>query len=324
MTIIDKKIIAIDLGGTSTKFAIVNQEGEIETKWNIQTDSSNEGQKIVTNIVESIHSKLDRLDLTKEDILGIGMGSPGTISDNGSVRGAYNLNWKHPQAVKEMIEEAINLPFFIGNDANVAALGERWKGAGDNKDDIVLVTLGTGVGGGIISGGHLLNGASGSAGEIGHLVVEEDGYMCTCGKRGCLEQYASAKNVVRLARDLAKEYEESSKLKEEIDQEKNIDSKRIFDLAKTEDDFALKVVDQFAHYLGISLANIANLLNPSIIVLGGGLSKSGEFLVEQVERKMSPHLFEPIRDKTELRLAELGNDAGVIGAASLLLEGLKK
>lgn len=319
-----KKIIGIDLGGTTAKFGIINLDGKIESKWSIKTDISNEGSKIVPNIIQSINHQLEIANLTPDDFLGIGMGSPGTVNrENGSVVGAYNLNWKTLQDLKGPIEAETGIPFYIDNDANVAALGEQWTGAGNNEPNVIFITLGTGVGGGLITDGKLLHGTVGAAGEIGHTTVVVDGYSCTCGKKGCLEQYASATGIVRLAKDLSKEYVGDSKLKDQIDDGQAIDSKAIFDLAKSGDDLALLVVDRFTHYLSFALGNASNLLNPSTIVLGGGVSKAGDFLLEKVRAQIKPFLLETIREVTKIEIAELGNDAGIIGAASLVLNELE-
>lgn len=321
----EKKVIGIDLGGTTAKCAILNQKGEIQTKWSVETDVLDEGSRIIPNLIESINHQLDRFQLTTEDFLGIGMGSPGTVNRiNGTVIGAYNLNWKTLQPVREQIEAGTGIPFFIDNDANVAALGEQWIGAGNNEPDVAFITLGTGVGGGLISDGRLLHGAIDAAGEIGHVTVEPDGYLCTCGKKGCLEQYASATGVVHMARDMAEEYAGDSQLKFLIDDGQKVDSKVIFDLAKEGDDLAEMVVDRFAYYLGFALANVANLLNPSTIVLGGGVSKAGEFLAEKVRSVVTDFSFPTIREITKVKIAELGNDAGVIGAASLVLNEIEE
>lgn len=319
-----KKILGIDLGGTTAKFGIINLDGVIQKKWSVATDISEEGSKIVPNIIKSINQHLESYNLTADDFLGIGMGSPGTIdAEAGTVIGAYNLNWKTLQDLRGPIEAETGIPFFIDNDANVAALGEQWTGAGNNEPNVAFITLGTGVGGGLISEGKLLHGASGAAGEVGHVTVEVDGYECTCGKKGCLEQYASATGIVRIARDLADEYAGDSKLKDQIDDGQDVDAKIIFDLAKEDDEFALLVVDRFVFYLALAMGNLANLLNPSTIVLGGGVSRAGTFLVNKVNDAIQPFLFETIREVTKIKIAELGNDAGIIGAASLVLNELK-
>lgn len=319
----NKKVIGIDLGGTTAKFGIINLDGEIQTKWSIETDISEEGSKIVPNIIESINKQLERFNLTADDFVGIGMGSPGTIdTKEGTVIGAYNLNWKTLQDLRGPIEAETGIPFFINNDANVAALGEQWTGAGNNEPNVAFITLGTGVGGGLITDGNLLHGAIGAAGEIGHVTIEPDGYECTCGKKGCLEQYASATGIVRIARDMVDEYAGDSKLKYLIDDGQDVDAKEIFDLAKEDDELALLVVDRFVFYLALALGNLANLINPSTIVLGGGVSKAGTFLADKVRTAIKPILFETIREVTKIKIAELGNDAGIIGAASLVLSEL--
>lgn len=319
----NKKVIGIDLGGTTAKFGIINLDGEIQTKWSIETDISEEGSKIVPNIIESINKQLERFNLTADDFVGIGMGSPGTIdTKEGTVIGAYNLNWKTLQDLRGPIEAETGIPFFIDNDANVAALGEQWTGAGNNEPNVAFITLGTGVGGGLITDGNLLHGAIGAAGEIGHVTIEPDGYECTCGKKGCLEQYASATGIVRVARDMVDEYAGDSKLKYLIDDGQDVDAKEIFDLAKEDDELALLVVDRFVFYLALALGNLANLINPSTIVLGGGVSKAGTFLADKVRTAIKPILFETIREVTKIKIAELGNDAGIIGAASLVLSEL--
>ncbi len=319
-----KKVIGIDLGGTTAKIGILNQKGEIEKKWELPTDISEEGSLIVPNIIQSIQEVLSADNLSATDFLGIGMGTPGTVNRaDGTVIGAYNLNWKTEQKIREQVESSTGISFFLDNDANVAALGEQWMGAGNNEQNVSFITLGTGVGGGLVSDGSLIHGAVDAAGEVGHITVEPGGYLCTCGKKGCLEQYASATGIVRLANDLVGEYPDKSELKAILDKNETIDSKRIFDLAKTGDGYANYVVDRFAYYLGLALGNIANILNPSTIVLGGGVSKAGDFLVEKVSKVVEEFTFPTIRPITKIKIAELGNDAGMIGAASLVINELE-
>ena len=307
-----KKIIGIDLGGTSVKFAILTQEGEVQEKWSIKTNILDEGSHIVDDMIESINHRLKLLNLSAEDFIGIGMGSPGVVDrEKGTVIGAYNLNWKTLQPVKEKIEKATGIPFFIDNDANVAALGERWKGAGENQPDVVFMTLGTGVGGGIVAEGKLLHGVAGAAGELGHITVDFDQpILCTCGKKGCLETVAR----------YADEYAGDAELKKLIDNGEDVNAKIVFDLAKAGDELALIVYRNFARYLGIACANIGSILNPSTIVIGGGVSAAGEFLLDGVRKVYEENSFPQVRTSTKLALATLGNDAGVIGAASLVLQ----
>ncbi|WP_163538082.1 ROK family glucokinase [Gracilibacillus sp. YIM 98692] len=313
-----KKLIGVDLGGTTVKFAILTAEGEVQQKWSIETDIQNEGKNIIPNIIKSINHRLDMYGLLVDDFSGIGMGSPGSVDINkGTVIGAYNLNWRTLQLVKEQIEEGTGISFYIDNDANVAALGEQWKGAGEGSGNVVFVTLGTGVGGGIVSEGNLVHGV-GAAGEIGHINVDPSGYECTCGNVGCLETVASATGVVRLARDLSKEYAGDSKLKWFIDDGQEVTAKTVFDQAKKGDQLAEMVVDKFHSYLGLACGNIANVLHPETIVIGGGVSAAGEMLINGVEKYFNKYAFPPIKTSTKIKLAKLGNDAGVIGAASLV------
>lgn len=314
-----KKLIGIDLGGTTVKFAILTEEGDIQEKWSISTDTKNEGKNIVPNIIESINNRINLYGLSFQDFLGIGMGSPGAVDrKKGTVIGAYNLHWSTSQPVKEQIENGTKIPFYIDNDANVAALGERWKGAGEGGSDVVFITLGTGVGGGVIMDGKLVHGR-GAAGEIGHLIVDPDGYQCTCGNRGCLETVASATGVVRLTHDMSGKFVEESKLKTLIDDEQQVTSKMVFDFAKFGDKLALIIVNKFVSYLGLACANIANVLNPDYIVIGGGVSAAGEMLLKGVEKYFQQYAFPQVRTSTEIKLDKLGNDAGVLGAAYLVL-----
>ncbi|CYU81430.1 transcriptional regulator/sugar kinase [Streptococcus suis] len=317
-----KKIIGIDLGGTSVKLAILTTEGEIQEKWSIKTNILDDGSHIVPDIIESIQHRFETHGLTKDDFLGVGMGSPGVVdSEAGTVIGAYNLNWKTLQLVKEQFESALGLPFFIDNDANVAALGEQWVGAGNNNPNVVFMTLGTGVGGGVIAAGNLIRGVKGAGGELGHITVDfEAPFACTCGKKGCLETVASATGIVNLSRRYADQYAGDAKLKQMIDDGQDVTAKDVFDLAKEGDDLALIVYRHFSEYLGVACANIAAVLNPAYIVLGGGVSAAGEFLLDGVRKVFAENSFPQIKESTQIVLATRGNDAGVLGAASLVLK----
>ncbi|AER21380.1 TPA: ROK family glucokinase [Streptococcus suis] len=317
-----KKIIGIDLGGTSVKLAILTTEGEIQEKLSIKTNILDDGSHIVPDIIDSIKQRFETHGLTKDDFLGIGMGSPGVVdSEAGTVIGAYNLNWKTLQLVKEQFESALGLPFFIDNDANVAALGEQWVGAGNNNPNVVFMTLGTGVGGGVIAAGNLIRGVKGAGGELGHITVDfDEPFACTCGKKGCLETVASATGIVNLSRRYADQYAGDAKLKQMIDDGQDVTAKDVFDLAKEGDDLALIVYRHFSEYLGVACANIAAVLNPAYIVLGGGVSAAGEFLLDGVRKVFAENSFPQIKESTQIVLATRGNDAGVLGAASLVLK----
>ncbi|HGI1834890.1 TPA: ROK family glucokinase [Streptococcus agalactiae] len=314
-----KKLLGIDLGGTTIKFGILTLEGEVQEKWAIETNTLENGRHIVSDIVESLKHRLSLYGLTKDDFLGIGMGSPGAVDRTSkTVTGAFNLNWADTQEVGSVIEKEVGIPFFIDNDANVAALGERWVGAGANNPDVVFVTLGTGVGGGVIADGNLIHGVAGAGGEIGHMIVDpENGFTCTCGNKGCLETVASATGVVRVARQLAEQYEGSSAIKAAIDNGDTVTIKDIFIAAEDGDKFANSVVERVSRYLGLAAANISNILNPDSVVIGGGVSAAGEFLRSRVEKYFVTFAFPQVKKSTKIKIAELGNDAGIIGAASL-------
>lgn len=320
----EKWLVGIDLGGTTIKMAFVNFEGEIQNKWEIRTDTSNNGENIINDITNAINEKLVEIGKDKDDLVGIGIGAPGPINAlSGSVFEAVNLGWKD-YPLQEKLSAASQLPVFIENDANIAALGEMWKGAGAGAKDLVCITLGTGVGGGVIVNGSLVQGASGAAGEIGHTqVVLHNGYDCNCGKAGCLETVASATGIVRVAMEEIKEHSDSS-LHHIFETTGLISAKDVAACASEGDAYALKVWDQVCNYLGFSLANAANLLNPEKIVIGGGVSKAGSVLLDSVRHYFEKYAFVRVRKSTFLTIATLGNDAGVIGAAWLVKSRLVK
>ncbi|RDI43948.1 glucokinase [Falsibacillus pallidus] len=316
----EKWLVGVDLGGTTTKFAFLNTYGEILHKWEIPTDTNNKGKNIIINIAKSIDEKLEELDQPKEKLAGVGMGAPGPVDmSKGIIYEAVNLGWESNYPLKDLLEVETNLPAIIDNDANCAALGEMWKGAGNGSKDTICVTLGTGVGGGIIANGQIVHGVKGAGGEIGHItVVPENGAPCNCGKTGCLETVASATGVVRLAKEAMNSTDLPSVLREKISSSENITSKDIFDAAKDNDELALKVVDQLGFYLGLALANLGNAMNPENIVIGGGVSKAGDILLDHVKGYFKKFAFPTVAASTSLAIASLGNDAGVIGAAWLV------
>ncbi|MTV81051.1 ROK family glucokinase [Secundilactobacillus folii] len=315
-----KSLIGIDLGGTTTKIAFVSRDGDIMQKWSIPTDKSENGKHIVPNIITSLKKTMTDSGYTKDQFMGIGMGTPGAVNiEEGTVIGAFNLNWKTTQHIRDQIQAGVGLQLVLENDANVAALGEFWKGAGEKDQDVIFVTLGTGVGGGVIAGGQLLHGINGGAGELGHITVQPNGYLCTCGKRGCLEQYSSATGIVHVAKDMAAEFTGKSRLKELFDNNEEVTSKMVVYLADNGDILANRIVDRVSFYLGLALANSANILNPANIIIGGGVSAAGNTLLQPTTRYFQENTFPAVRDSTRLKLAQLGNDAGAIGAASLAL-----
>ncbi|MDX8341822.1 ROK family glucokinase [Rossellomorea sp. YZS02] len=316
----EKWLVGVDLGGTTTKIAFLSKYGELLHKWEIPTDKSENGKNIIVNIAKAIDKKLEELDQTKDKLVGIGMGAPGPVDTaKGIIYEAVNLGWENNTPLKDLLEVETGLHAVIDNDANCAALGEMWKGAGDGAKDLVCVTLGTGVGGGVITNGNIVHGVKGAGGEIGHItVVPEGGFQCNCGKTGCLETVASATGVVRLANEKLDAVADESSLRELRDSRGTINAKDIFDAARETDELALAVVDQLAFYLGLSLANLGNGLNPEKIVIGGGVSKAGDILLKPVKKHFEQFSFPTVRTSTNLSIATLGNDAGVIGAAWLV------
>ncbi|MGR3765016.1 ROK family glucokinase [Rossellomorea sp. NS-SX7] len=316
----EKWLVGVDLGGTTTKIAFLSKYGELLHKWEIPTDKSDNGKNIIVDIAKAIDRKLEELDQTKDKLVGIGMGAPGPVDmAKGIIYEAVNLGWDKNTPLKDLLEVETGLPAVIDNDANCAALGEMWKGAGDGAKDLVCVTLGTGVGGGVITNGDIVHGVRGAGGEIGHItVVPQGGFQCNCGKTGCLETVASATGVVRLANEKLESTSTQSALRDLRDENDMISAKDVFDAARNDDELAKSVVDQLAFYLGLALANLGNVLNPEKIVLGGGVSKAGDILLKPAVNYFEQFAFPTVKTSTGLSIATLGNDAGVIGAAWLV------
>ncbi|MCA1054822.1 ROK family glucokinase [Rossellomorea aquimaris] len=316
----EKWLVGVDLGGTTTKIAFLSKYGELLHKWEIPTDTSENGKNIIVNIAKAIDRKLGEFDQSKDKLVGIGMGAPGPVDvTKGIIYEAVNLGWDQNTPLKDLLEVETGLPAVIDNDANCAALGEMWKGAGDGAKDLVCVTLGTGVGGGVITNGDVVHGVRGAGGEIGHItVVPQGGFQCNCGKTGCLETVASATGVVRLANEQLDSTSTESVLRDTRNQKREISAKDVFDAARNNDELAKGVVDQLAFYLGLALANAGNVLNPEKIVIGGGVSRAGDILLNGVNDYFKQFAFPTVRTSTHLNIATLGNDAGVIGAAWLV------
>ena len=310
-----KNVFAVDLGGTTVKLGLFDEEGNVLDKWEIVTRKENNGENILPDIAKSIQEKAAEKGIAKEDILGVGIGVPGPVDSKGVIYKAANLGWDVFN-VSEKLSELTGLPVKTGNDANVAALGEMWKGGGKGFNSIVAVTLGTGVGGGVIIEGKLVAGSTGAGGEIGHIHVEDNETIsCGCGKCGCLEQYASATGIARLANERLAQDNMPSVLR---DTEK-VDAKAVFDAVKAGDRLAIEVAEIFGMYLGKGLAGVAAVVNPEAFVIGGGVSKAGEVLFDYIEKNYVKYAFHGTRN-AKFCLATLGNDAGIYGAAKLILE----
>ena len=308
-----KYCFGVDIGGTTVKLGLFTTDGEIVDKWEIKTRTENQGEAVLPDIAEALKEKLEEKKIGRDEVEGIGVGVPAPVNTEGVVQNTANLGWGYKEVKREM-EELSGMRAEIGNDANVAALGEMWLGAGKGRKNIVMVTLGTGVGGGIIIDGKPLVGAHGAGGEIGHLCVNyEETDHCGCGNTGCLEQYASATGITRLANiRLAKDDAKS------VLREQEVSAKTVFDAVKAGDAVAKEIAEEFGKYLGHAMANLAAVADPSAIVIGGGVSKAGEVLIEYVEKNFKERAIFANKD-TEFVLATLGNDAGICGAAKLIL-----
>lgn len=312
-----KYVIGVDVGGTTVKLGLFDKEGNLLDKWEIPTITANGGEKILPDVADSIKAKLAEKNIAKEEVQGVGLGAPGPIDAEGTVYGTANLGWG-TLSIRDTLGDLLGMKVRAGNDANVAALGEMWKGGGEGYKNLVVVTLGTGVGGGIIVNGQMLTGATGAGGEIGHIHVDKnEADACGCGNHGCLEQYASATGVVRLAKRTLQSTEEPSILRNRpID---HISAKAVFDAVKEGDGVAIKIAEQFGEYLGTGLGVIAGVVNPEIFVIGGGVSRAGEMLFDFIRPYFEKTVFFGCRD-AKFALATLGNDAGIYGAAKLVLE----
>lgn len=309
-----KYCFGVDVGGTTVKLGIFNTNGDLLEKWEIPTVTEDGGKQILPDVAASILDKMKERDILREEVEGVGIGAPGPIDSEGTVYGAVNLGWG-TFSVKNELQSLLNIRVEAGNDANVAALGEMWKGGGQGYDNLVAVTLGTGVGGGIIVEGKILAGANGAGGEIGHIHVEDkEVEPCNCGNCGCLEQYTSATGVVRLTKRRLQSSDMPSILRD-----RDITAKDVWDAVKAGDPLAVQVAEEFGQYLGKTLASIAGVVNPEIFVIGGGVSKAGSVLLDYIQKNYIKYVFRGSRGAL-FALATLGNDAGIYGAAKLVLE----
>ena len=308
-----KYCFGIDVGGTTVKCGFFTTEGQLLDKWEIPTRIQENGKYILPDVASAILKKMEEKKIQREEVAGVGIGVPGPVNDNGEVPVAVNLHWGHV-CIEKDLEELTGLKVKAGNDANVAALGELWKGGASGRRSLIMVTLGTGVGGGIIVNEKVIAGALGAGGEIGHVHVEDSiTDPCNCGNCGCLEQVASATGIARLAREELEKSQEPSLLRG-----RHISAKAVFDAVKEGDALAVRVAERFGLYLGKALSTFASVADPQVIVIGGGVSKAGPILLDFIVKNFKKYAFSSCKE-TEFVLAELGNDAGIYGAAKLVL-----
>lgn len=310
-----KYCFGIDIGGTTVKCGLFQTDGQLCEKWEIITRTENNGKAIIPDVAATIMNKMKEKNLTKDMVVGVGVGIPGPVVGEREVAMAVNLHWGYTKMADELEPLIENIPVKVGNDANVAALGEMWKGGGEGTKSLIMATLGTGVGGGIIVDGKIVTGSHGAGGEIGHACVNpEETESCNCGNKGCLEQYASATGIVRIAKQVLATNETETVLKME-----SVSAKDVFDAYKANDTVAAKIVSKFASCLGNALAIFSCVVDPEVIVIGGGVSKAGKPLIDAIAKYYKKYAFLSCKE-TPIVIAKLDNDAGIYGAAKLVVE----
>lgn len=302
----------IDIGGTTIKCGLIKSGGQIITKDEIKTRKEENGKYILEDIAKYIRKNNKNLGIKDEEIEAIGLGVPGSVLDNGVVNKCINLGWGVFNVANEF-ENLLHIKTRVGNDANMAALGEYWLGSAKEFSSMVFITVGTGVGGGIIIDGKPVNGFNGAACEIGHLpIVTEDMGECNCGKKDCLEIVASATGIVRVAKKMLAEKGNNSTLK----RIENLTAKDVFDEAKKGDLLSIMIVDYVTDYLGRGLAIAAGMIDPEVFVIGGGVSKAGDYFIDKIRESYKKYVFHPSK-YTNIMQAKLLNDAGMYGCAYL-------
>lgn len=307
-----KWCLGIDIGGTSVKFGLFDMEGMLLRKWSIPTRTQECGKNILEDIASSLEKNLRIWGFEREQIAGAWVGVPGLVIEDGTVLHAENLGWDRI-AVAEDLKRLTGIPIKVENDANLAALGEIWKGSGKNCHSMLFVTLGTGIGCGIVIDDKILSGVSGAAGEIGHMHVEDHmEKQCNCGKYGCLEQFASATGICWLGNQIMKNSSEDSILRGQ-----EMSARIVFDAVRKQDLLAVRIAEKFGYYLGKALAASACIINPERIVIGGGVSRAGNIILDYVEKYYHKYAYPPC-ENVEFRLASLGSEAGIYGGARLM------
>ena len=305
----------IDLGGTTVKLAYFDETGRMLHKWEIPTNTADSGSHILPDIAKAILGYLEENKIPREDIIGLGMGVPGPVSRKGVVNRCINLGWGVFN-IHDALSQLTGFPVKAGNDANVAALGECWVGGGQGCENMVMATLGTGVGGGIVIDGKVLFGSHGSGGEIGHVILDKnESIPCGCGNYGCVEQYCSATGIVRLAKRHLNRTKAPSCLREL----EKLECKDVFAAGAKGDAVALEILEDVYDRLAEFLADVCNVVDPELVLIGGGVSKAGQPLIDGVSRHIGKYLFHAIAP-LNFALATLGNDAGAYGAFKLILD----
>ena len=311
-----KYCFGVDVGGTTIKMGFFDTEGNVLDKWEIPTRTENGGENVLPDIAKAVKDKLAEKQIDKEEVSGIGVGVPGPVDSKGVVYKCVNLGWGVFNVAQSLSVLCGGIKVKAGNDANVAALGEMWQGGGKGHQDVVMITLGTGVGGGIIREGRIVAGVNGAGGEIGHMpMVDDESECCGCGKKGCLEQYASANGLVRVAeRYIAAHRDVATKL----DLNAGFTAKDVCDAAKAGDAAGIAAVEQSMKLLGKAMAAVACVMDPEVFVVGGGLSKAGSIIIDTAAKYYKEYAFHASRE-TEIKLATLGNSAGMYGGVKMVI-----
>lgn len=311
-----KYAYGVDIGGTTVKIGFFETTGKLVDTWEIPTRTENDGELILPDIAESIKENNEKNSITTDDIEGIGMGVPGPVKDDGTVLKCVNLGWGVFNVEKALSVICGGVKVKAGNDANVAALGEMWQGGGKGYEDVVMITLGTGVGGGIIRGGKIVAGTNGAAGEIGHMpMIDDESECCGCGKKGCLEQYASANGLVNVAEKYIAVHRT---VETELDLNAGFTAKDVCDAAKAGDKAGLAAVEESMRLLGKAMASVSCVIDPQVFVVGGGLSKAGNIIIDTASKYYKEYAFHASRE-TEIKLATLGNAAGMYGGVKMVI-----
>lgn len=308
----------IDIGGTTIKMGFFNTDGTFVRNWEIPTRKEGNGEMILPDIARAIKKELADEKVSLDDIEGVGIGVPGPVLPDGTVNGCVNLGWGVVDVAGQLSSMLGDIDVKVGNDANVAALGEQWRGGGKGHENVVVVTLGTGVGGGIIIDGKIYSGSNYAGGELGHTVISMNGEMCTCGRHGCWEAYASATALINQTKQAMRRYPDSRMWELCENDINNVNGITAFNAMRGGDPVGRMVVDRYLEYVAVGISNVINIFQPEVVCIGGGISKEGETLTEPIKAFVEGENYaRNIKQHCVIKTAALGNDAGIIGAAFL-------
>jgi ROK family protein len=310
-----KYYAGIDLGGTNTKIGLVDEDGNIIFTTIVKTDSMEGFEKTIQRLSKILLQQVKSFDLNFDDVQSVGVGVPGPVLNSRVVKFWANFPWKNGVDLALEFEKNLGKPVKADNDVNVITLGEMWKGSAQGYKNVLGLAIGTGIGGGIIVDGKLVSGENGAGGEVGHIKVERDGKLCGCGQKGCWEAYASATGLIREAQSRLAVNKINGLYEQVIG--RDLEAKDIFDVAKEGDAFALDLVDYEADYIALGIGNLLNVLDPEIVVVGGGVSLAGDILFDKVKERLKKYAFPSTTENLKIVAASLGNDAGILGAAYL-------